>query len=104
MWSPSTPRRRKQQAARRQPRRNRYRPLVESLEARLTPANVPILSGHYDNLLSGWNSQETALSPSTVNDAGFGKLFNYSLDGYAYAQPLYVPNLNIPGQGTFNVV
>jgi hypothetical protein len=79
---------------------------LEPLETRLAPANVPILSGHYDPLLTGWNSQETALSPTTVNDAGFGKLFNYTVDGYTYAQPLYVPNLTIPGKGggTFNVV
>src|SRR5262249_31314914 len=73
------------------------RPSVEHLETRVTPSNVPILSGHYDYLLSGWNNDETALKPSTVNDAGFGKLFNYTVDGYTYAQPLYVPNLTIGG-------
>jgi hypothetical protein len=38
-----------------------------------------------------------------VNDAGFGRLFNTPVDGYIYAQPLYVPNLAISG-GTHNVV
>jgi hypothetical protein len=80
-----------------------FRPRVEALETRLAPANVPILSGHYDNLLSGWNNQETVLNPTNVNDAGFGKLFNYTVDGYTYAQPLYVPNLNVGGT-TYNVV
>jgi hypothetical protein len=105
-WSPLNLRRRAQQPFRRQPIRNKYRPLIELLENRLAPANVPILSGHYDGLLSGWNNQEAALNPTTVNDAGFGKLFNYQVDGYAYAQPLYVPNLTIPGPGggTYNVV
>src|SRR5207302_9380738 len=28
----------------------------------------------------------------------------YSVDGYVYAQPLYVSGLNIPGQGTHNVI
>src|SRR5262245_43180898 len=79
------------------------RPRLEPLETRLAPANVPILSGHYDSLLTGWNSQETVLTPANVNDAGFGKLFNYQLDGYAYAQPLYVPNLSVGG-ATYNVV
>ncbi len=74
-----------------QPSRRRFRLQLERLETRLAPANVPILSGHYDNLLTGWNNQEEALTPAKVNDPGFGKLFNYSLDGYAYAQPLYVP-------------
>jgi hypothetical protein len=70
---------------------------VESLEPRLAPSNQPILSGHYDPLLSGWNQHEDALTPSKVNDAGFGRLFNSPVDGYTYAQPLYVPNLMVVG-------
>jgi hypothetical protein len=89
---------------RRQPSRTTFRPTLEYLESRLAPSNTPILSGHNDNLLSGWNSQETVLTPTNVNDASFGRLANYTLDGYAYAQPLYMPNLNIPGKGTHNVV
>ncbi len=50
------------------------------------------------------NSKELALAPSTVNSSTFGKLFSCSIDGYAYAQPLYVPNLAIPGKGTHNVI
>jgi hypothetical protein len=85
----------------RQPKKSR--PLVERLETRLAPANVPILRGHYDNLLNGWNPLETTLTPANVNDAGFGRLFNTPVDGYIYAQPLYVPNVTIAG-GTHNVV
>ena len=103
-WNLSTLRRMFKPARQRTIRnKNNFRPRVESLERRLAPANVPILSGHYDNLLTGWNSQESALNPTTVNDASFGKLFNYTVDGYTYAQPLYVPNLNIGGT-TYNVV
>jgi hypothetical protein len=94
--------RRPRTSTRRQPIR-KHRPQVERLETRLAPANVAILRGHNDNLLSGSNNQETALNPSTVNDAGFGRLFNAPVDGYTYAQPLYVPNLTIAG-GTHNVV
>ncbi len=32
------------------------------------------------------------------------KLFSVPIDGLAYAQPLYVPNVTIPGLGTHNVV
>jgi hypothetical protein len=76
---------------------------VELLETRLAPANVPVLSGHYDAPLSGANTQETTLTPANVNATNFGRLFNYAVDGYVYAQPLYVPNLAVAG-GTHNVV
>jgi hypothetical protein len=76
---------------------------LELLEPRLALANVAVLSGHNDALLSGANTQETLLTPANVNPTNFGNLFNYAIDGYAYAQPLYVPNLAING-GTHNVV
>lgn len=57
-----------------------------------------------DNSRSGQNNRELALGPTTVKSSTFGKLFSCALDGYAYAQPLYVSNLAIPGSGTHNVV
>jgi hypothetical protein len=62
------------------------------------------LTWRNDNARSGINSHELVLSPATVNSASFGKLFSCPIDGYAYAQPLYVPNLLMPGKGTHNVV
>ncbi|HEY6248444.1 MAG TPA: IPT/TIG domain-containing protein [Candidatus Angelobacter sp.] len=58
----------------------------------------------YDNSRSGVNSQEAVLSPFNVTASQFGKWFSQSVDGYIFAQPLYVPNLAIPGRGTHNVV
>ena len=62
------------------------------------------LTWRNDNARSGINNKELALSSANVSKAKFGKLFSCSLDGAAYAQPLYVPNLAIPGNGTRNVV
>jgi hypothetical protein len=59
---------------------------------------------HNDNLRTGQNSNETVLTPSNVNQTNFGKLFSYALDGIAFASPLYVANVSIPGQGFHNVV
>src|SRR5947207_6346270 len=42
--------------------------------------------------------------PSNVTSRTFGKLFSYPVDGYLYAEPLYVSQLAIPGQGMHNVV
>jgi hypothetical protein len=63
----------------------------------------PILTYKYDNYRNGQNASETVLTPANVNTSTFGKLFSYPVDGYNYAEPLYVPNLNIAG-GTHNVV
>jgi hypothetical protein len=67
-------------------------------------AQVNVLTYHNNNSRTGENLQETILTPSNVKTRSFGKLFAYQVDGYVYAQPLYVSGLNIPGQGTFNVV
>ena len=57
-----------------------------------------------DNSRSGQNQKELALTPATVTSSTFGRLFSCALDGYAYAQPLYVANIPILGSGTRNVV
>ena len=59
---------------------------------------------HNDNLRTGQNLSETVLTLSNVNQNQFGKLFSYPLDGIAFASPLYVANVSIPGQGFHNVV
>jgi hypothetical protein len=67
--------------------------------------NFPgMLTWRNDTSRSGVNSQELALSPATVSSSTFGWLFSCPIDGYAYAQPLYVPNLTISGIGTQNVI
>ncbi len=59
---------------------------------------------HNDNARTGQYINETVLTPASVNPARFGKLYSYPLDGYVYAQPLYMPQVAIPGNGVHNVV
>jgi len=59
---------------------------------------------HNDTARTGQNLREFALTPATVNQIQFGMIFSCVVDGNVYAQPLYVANLAIPGQGTHNVV
>src|SRR5437773_9551039 len=62
-----------------------------------------VLTQHNDNSRTGANLNETILNTSNVNVNQFGKLFSRIVDGQIYAQPLYVPGVNI-GQGVHNVV
>ena len=63
-----------------------------------------MLTYHNDNARTGANTNETLLTPANVNTNTFGLLFKYQVDGYVYTQPLFVPGLVIPGQGTHNAV
>jgi hypothetical protein len=63
----------------------------------------PVVTHKYNTYRTGQNVNETVLTLSNVKSSTFGLVFNYALDGYTYAQPLYVPNLQIAG-GTHNLV
>ena len=63
-----------------------------------------VLTYHNDIGRTGWNPNETILTPKNVNASNFGKVFAYPVDGAIFAEPLYVPNVTIPGQGTHNVI
>jgi hypothetical protein len=73
--------------------------------AQVTVTNYPgVFTNRSDNMRSGLSPQEIALTTGNTNSSQFGKLFEQPVDGRVYAQPLYVANLNIPGNGTRNVV
>jgi hypothetical protein len=67
-------------------------------------AAQPVLQRGYDANVSGANLTETTINASNVGSGGFGLLFKLPVDEKVYAQPLYVPNVAIPNQGTHNVL
>ena len=69
-----------------------------------TASLVSVTTYHNDNARDGANTNETLLTTGTVNTNNFGRLITYSVDGFVFAQPLYVANVAIPGLGTHNVV
>src|ERR1039457_890522 len=66
------------------------------------PVFKGVLTYHNNNLRTGLNPSETTLTLKNVNSTMFGKLFTISTDGRVDAQPLYAPNISIPGNGTHN--
>jgi len=60
-------------------------------------ALVAMITYHNDNYRSGANTNESILTPSNVNVQSFGRRTIFSVQGYVYAQPLYVPGVNIGG-------
>jgi len=78
-----------------------------SLTSNVTVVDVTdsaVLTYHNDDARDGAYLQEVTLSPSNVNSSQFGKLLSYPVDGQIYGQPLYLPQVNIPNKGTYNVV
>ncbi len=73
------------------------------LAASFLHAQLNVTTYKYNNARDGQNTQETILTPALVNYHQFGKLFTATLDGYVYAQPLFLAGQNIAG-GTHNVL
>jgi hypothetical protein len=63
----------------------------------MATAQVAVATYHNDSYRSATNAQETILTPSNVNVQSFGKRFTFPVQGYVYAQPLYVPGVMING-------
>ncbi len=80
------------------------KPQGMTAEAMAAAGFALVATYHNDNARTGQNTTETILTPDNVNPSHFGKLYSYPVDGYIYAQPLYIPQVAIPGNGIHNVV
>lgn len=75
----------------------------------LSPASAQtsITTHHYDDYRTGWNQNETVLTPANVWTPNFGLLNTVLLDDQVDAQPLVMPGISITQgsyQGTHDVV
>ena len=63
-----------------------------------------VTTSQYNNARTGANVHESRLTPRNVNARQFGKLFALPVDGDAYAQPLFLGGVEIPGKGRHDVL
>lgn len=73
----------------------------------LASGQTAVTTYHYDDNRTGWNQNESVLTPANVKSKTFGHLETVKLDDQVDAQPLVVPGVLItagPYQGTHDVV
>lgn len=58
----------------------------------------------FDNARTGWNSQETILTPAAIKQYNFGQVGTCTVQGQVYAQPLVVENVAFPDGSSSNVL
>jgi hypothetical protein len=74
-----------------------------TVTATAAAAGTDVVTYKYDVMRTGQNLTESALTPSNVTSATFGKLRNLEVDGLVDAQPLYLSRLTVAG-AAHNVV
>ena len=63
-----------------------------------------VTTSQYDNMRTGATLNERTLTHQNVNAHQFGKLGAFKVDGAVYAQPLFLPGVEIPGKGKHDVL
>jgi hypothetical protein len=69
-----------------------------------TNGATDVVTYHQDPARTGQNVNETALTPSTVTAATFGKTRFFATDGRVDAQPLFLSAVPVPGAGARDVL
>jgi|SRR5580658_194283 hypothetical protein len=80
--------------------------ILISGSALLAAGQTTVTTYHYDNNRTGWNQNESVLTPANVGKTTFGLLQTVTLDDQVDAQPLVVPGVLITAgsfQGTHDV-
>lgn len=82
----------------------RFVPGLVALAFGASGTSAQVTTSQYDSLRTGATLNEKTLTPQNVNATQFGKLGAFKVDGAVYAQPLFVPAVEIPGKGNHDVL
>jgi hypothetical protein len=92
-------------------RRNSINPLLRTILGLAiqigllqSATHAQITTSQYNNQRTGATLSEKVLTPQNVNSQQFGKLGEFKVDGAVYAQPLFLPAVEIPGKGKHDVL
>jgi hypothetical protein len=70
----------------------------------MTSSAAQVITSQYDNFRTGTVLTERILTPQNVTARQFGKLGKFKVDGAVYAQPLFLPSVEISGKGKRDVL
>jgi hypothetical protein len=65
---------------------------------------IDVTTFHYDQKRTGWNQNETDLTPATVKSSSFGLIATLTVDGNVFAQPLLVSGFVMPDSSIHDVL
>ena len=68
------------------------------------PCVSQVTTSQYNNFRTGATLNEKILNPQNVNARQFGKLGAFKVDGAVYAEPLFVPGVEVPGKGRHDIL
>jgi len=80
------------------------RPVIALQIVIATTLFAQVTTSQYDNFRTAATLNEKILTPQNVNARQFGKLGAFKVDGAVYAQPLFLPGVEVPGKGTHDVI
>ena len=85
-------------------RRLRIHCVVLTVAMAIGASVAQVTTSQYNNGRTGATLHEKLLTPQNVNANQFGKLGAFKVDGAVYAQPLYLPSVEVPGKGKHDIL
>jgi hypothetical protein len=66
--------------------------------------HIDVTTFHYDQMRTGWNQNETDLTPANVASSSFGLITTLTVDGNVFAEPLLLSGFVMPDNSIHDVL